>query len=436
MIGVDRDGMLSLKGIMVGKKAANYANYAKEPQCLAAPSRNSRNSRLILFLLLFLSPLEWLRAQDPNRIYAESTDALYNLDFSTAQRGYEALTGSHPDNPDYWNALASSIWLKITYDQQKLNIESFSGKGTFGTRESKEAVNPEDEQRLRQTVATAISKAQAVLDRNPNDVHALYALGIANATLASFEGTVKRSYLTAHSKAKAARNFHQQVLKLDPGFDDARLSVGTYDYVIGVIPSFFRFLLAPFGIRSAGKDSGIRQLETAAAKGKTASTDARMVLTVVYAREKKYDQALRLINELHRKYPRNFLFELAKGSIYGKLKKWDESVEVYEQVLEKVHVRKDGYERLREARVYSLLGNANIDRMQFEKAGTEFARVVSAGDATMDEKASAYLWMGKIYDSKKDRTNAIRQYDLLLGLDCDPGLKSEAQKYKRRPYGA
>jgi tetratricopeptide (TPR) repeat protein len=414
MMGVEREGMLSLKGIIV-----------------------------LLLCALFCQPL--LAAQDaasapgatvdPARLYADSTNALYNLDFNTAQRGYEALTRSFPDNPDYWNALASSFWLKITYDQQKLNIESFSGKASFGTKESKESVNPEDEKRLRDTVATAMAKAQTILDKNPKDVHALYAMGIANATLASFESTVKRSYLSAHGKAKTARNLHQQVLTLDPSFDDARLSVGTYDYVIGVIPSFFRLLLAPFGVHSAGKDAGIRQLETAAAKGKMASTDARMVLTVVYVREKKYDEALKLLDELHGRYPRNFLFELAKGSIYGKMMQGDNAVHVYEGILAKVHAKKDGYERLREARVYSLLGNANIDRMQFEKAGEEFAHVVTSHDATTDEKGSAYLWMGKIYDSKKDRASAIKQYDLLLKLDCDPGLKAEAQKFKRRPYG-
>jgi tetratricopeptide (TPR) repeat protein len=388
---------------------------------------------VVLLCVLFAQPVA---AQDPARLYADSADALYNLDFSTAQHGYEDLTRKYPENPDYWNALASSIWLKITYDQQKLNIESFSGKNTFGTRDSKEGVNPDDEKRLRDTVATAMAKAQAVLDKHPQDVHALYALGIANATLASFEGAVKRSYLTAHGKAKTARNLHQQVLKLDPTFDDARLSVGTYDYVIGVIPSFIRVLLAPFGIRSAGKDAGIRELETAAAKGKMASTDARMVLTVVYTREKKYDQALVLINELHGKYPRNFLFELAKGSIYGKMMKGDDAVHVYEDVLAKVHAKKDGYDRLREARIYSLLGNANIDRMQFEKAGEEFSHVVMSHDATADEKGSAYLWMGKIYDSKKDRNSALKQYDLLLKLDCSPDLKAEAQKYKRQPYGS
>src|SRR5262249_54010149 len=161
------------------------------------------------------------------------------------------------------------------------------------------------------------------------------------------------------------------------------------------------------------------------------STDARMVLTVIYVREKKYDEALKLINELHGKYPRNFLFELAKGSIYGKMMKGEDAIHVYEDVLAKVHGKKDGYERLREGRVYSLIGNANVDRMQFEKAGEEFSHVVTSRDATPDEKGSAYLWMGKIYDSKKDHATAVKQYDLLLGLDCDADLKAQAQKYKR-----
>ena len=375
-------------------------------------------------------------AADPKQIYQEATDALYNLDFSIAERGYESLTRDYPDNPDYWNALASSIWLKITYDQQKLNIESFSGGSSFGTRESKDAVNPNDEKRLRDTVAIAMQKAEAILKKNPKDIQALYALGISNATLASFEGTVKRSYLSAHGKAKAARSHHQQVLKLDPTFYDARLSIGTYDYVIGVIPRFFRLLIAPFGIRGAGKEIGIQHIETAAAKGRIASTDARMVLVVVYNREKKYDEALRLIHELHGKYPRNFLFELAKGSIHGKMKKWDDAVHVYEQVLAKVEDRKNGYERLRAARVYYQLGTSNIERLQFDAAVEYFARVVSNKDATSDEKGGSYLWMGKIFDSKKDRTKAVQQYDLLLGLDCDPNLKAEAQRYRRKPFAS
>src|SRR5581483_1088720 len=128
-------------------------------------------------------------------------------------------------------ALASAIWLKITFDQQKLNLESFSGKTSFGTKESHENLDPADESRLRDMVSTAISKSDAILKKKSNDAHALYAKGVAEATLASFEGTVKRSYFSASGHAKTAKNLHQQVLKLDPNFDDARLSIGTYDYV-------------------------------------------------------------------------------------------------------------------------------------------------------------------------------------------------------------
>ena len=50
------------------------------------------------------------------------------------------------------------------------------------------------------------------------------------------------------------------------------------------------------------------------------------------------------------------------------------------------------------------------------------------------EKADAYLWMGKIYDSRNERAKAIQQYDAILALNCDRGVKSEAQRYKRKPW--
>jgi tetratricopeptide (TPR) repeat protein len=408
MSGKVREGMLSLKGIM----------FAQSP---------------ILFALLALLGRPALAA-DPKQIYDESTNALYNLDFSTAQRGYETLTRGYPDNPDYWNGLASATWLKIAFDQQKLSLESFSGR-SLGTRDSRDIVNPADEKRLRDAVATAIEKADARLKKNPNDVHALYAKGISNGILASFEATAKRSYVAAQSKAKAAHDLHEEVLKLDPMFDDAQLGVGAYDYVIGVIPGFLRFLLSPFGIRSAGKDMGIQELETAAEKGKLASTDAKMILLVVYNREKRYEQALQLLGELRSRFPRNFLMQLSEASVYGKMHRWEDADRLYRDLLQKVQSKKDGYDRLRQARVLFGIATNEVDAERFEDAIDGFNRVISSGDGTPDEKGRSYLWLGKLYDSKKDRAKALEQYDALLALDCRADLKMEAQRYKRRPYG-
>lgn len=407
MIGKERDGMLSLKGIMV--------------------------RRLLLLCLALLGHCVWAAAADPKLVYDQATDALYNLDFNTAQHSYEALTREYPDNPDYWNAVAASIWLHIMYDQQKLNVESFSG-ASLGTKDSRDAVSAADERRLRDVIATAIAKADAILKKNPQDVRALYAKGISNGTLASFEATAKRSYLSAGSKAKTARDLHQRVLDLDPTFDDARLAVGAFNYVVGVIPSVVRAILWPIGIRSAGKDLGIQQLEAAATKGKYAATDARMMLIVVYNREKRYDDALRIANELHARYPRNFIFELAKASTYGKLKRWDDAVHTYEQVLAKAQEGKNGYERLAAHKVYYSLGTSNVERLQFNEALDAFDHVAKSKDAPPNDKATALLWRGKIYDTGGQRDQALQQYDAILALNCDPALKTQAELYKRRPF--
>src|SRR5215471_19162951 len=133
-------------------------------------------------------------AADPETLYRHGVDALYNLDFGIAEADFKSLTTDHPEDPLYWNSLASAIWLKILYDQQKLNIESFSLKDTFGTSQSKDEVSAAEEKRLTDTIAIAIAKSDAILKKNPKDVHALYAKGAAYATLATYHATVKREY--------------------------------------------------------------------------------------------------------------------------------------------------------------------------------------------------------------------------------------------------
>src|SRR5687768_793714 len=119
MIGVVRDGMLSLKGII-----------------------NPRVLRPILVVCLLeraFAGVTPVFAADP-QLYKDSVDALYSLDFSTAENGFESLTRQDPANPAYWNGLASMIWSKIMYDQQKLNMDSFSGS-TLGTNDSRDTVD-------------------------------------------------------------------------------------------------------------------------------------------------------------------------------------------------------------------------------------------------------------------------------------------------------
>src|ERR1019366_9358288 len=216
--------------------------------------------------------------------------------------------------------------------------------------------------------------------KNPNDVGALYALGVSNSTMAAFEGIAKRSYYAALTRAKAAKAYHEKVIKLDPDFNDALVSIGTYEYGIGVIPPVYRLFLGFFGV-SGSKEAGIRDLEKAATQGDRARTDAKTILIVIYYREHQYDQSLRLIDELLAKYPRDFQLEMERAQIYGRMKNWSQAVEVYGHVLSKIQAKQDGYERLRNDRVYGQLGFANVSLGKSDDAIAAYSHVTGSSQA-------------------------------------------------------
>src|SRR5262252_7673916 len=124
------------------------------------PGIQYRHRILTAVLIVVCGVVHPALAVDPQKTYAEGTDHLYSLDFFQAEEAFRSLTKAYPDNPDYWNALASSYWLKILYDQQKLNIESFSGKDRFGTLDSKDTVSEAAEQQLRDTIDKALAAAE------------------------------------------------------------------------------------------------------------------------------------------------------------------------------------------------------------------------------------------------------------------------------------
>ena len=374
-------------------------------------------------------------AADPPPLFQQGVERLYNLYFDEAESDFKSLTKQYPDDPLDWNSLASTIWLKMLYSQQKLNIESFSLKDTFGTAQSKDDVVAAEEKRLTDTIDTAIGKAEILLKKDPKDTHALYAEGASYASLATFNATVKRSYFTARSQAAKARDFHKKVLSVDPSYHDAEMSIGAYNYVMGILPYGFRLLFGLVGISGDGKDVGIKQIETTARMGNQGATDAKMMLLIVYNREGRHDDALKLVDELHAKYPRNFLFEMSRAQILRKMGKFDRANETYASILRKVNSKTDGYERLRTSKVYYDLAKSRTEQSDFAGVFAAFSKVVDpASDATPNERADAHVWMGMILDSRNDHTSATEHYNAVMALNCKQEYKDRASEYKKRPF--
>ena len=113
--------------------------------------------------------------------------------------------------------------------------------------------------------------------------------------------------------ARRAYHEHERVLKLDPGRKDAGLIVGMYRYAVAALPAPMRLMarLAGFG---GDRERGLRLVEEAARYPSDVQSNALFTLILLYNREARYDDALRVIGELQRRYPRNRLLWLEAGN--------------------------------------------------------------------------------------------------------------------------
>lgn len=113
--------------------------------------------------------------------------------------------------------------------------------------------------------------------------------------------------------ARRSYDAHEKVMELDRSRKDAGLIVGTYRYIVSTLSLPMRLMayVAGFG---GGRERGIAMLQETAAGGGENRTDALFALVLVYNRERRYDDAHRVLQELRTLHPRNRLVLLEAGS--------------------------------------------------------------------------------------------------------------------------
>ncbi len=118
---------------------------------------------------------------------------------------------------------------------------------------------------------------------------------------------MERAWFSALRNAVGARHDHERVLELDPDYVDAKMVVGTHNYVIGRLPWSVKMAAALAGL-SGSPEKGLDYLRDVAKSDGENSVDAKVVLTLFLRREHQYDEAIGYMNDLSAKYPRNHLF--------------------------------------------------------------------------------------------------------------------------------
>jgi tetratricopeptide (TPR) repeat protein len=242
----------------------------------------------------------------------DAFDHFYNLDYDRSIQEFEKVLDRRPTDPSAVNHLLSTILMCELYRMGAMNSGEYANDSFIG--QAHRTADPKVKERIKQLVDRAESLEEQQLKSNPNSVDALYARGVTRAQFALYTALVERAWFSALRNAVGARRDHERVLELDPNYVDAKLVVGTHNYVTGSLPWSVKAAVALVGL-SGTKEKGLEYLRQVAESSGENSVDAKVVLSLFLRREHRYDEARDIMHDLAARYPRNYLFPLEEANL-------------------------------------------------------------------------------------------------------------------------
>jgi len=370
-------------------------------------------------------------------------DALYNLDYDKAHKEFSEIMRLYPNHPAGPQLLATRIWIKTLYESRRLQSSLYSSESFYTNGDDK--VDPKVVGEFRTLTREAKRLADARIKQNPKDVEALDILAVTAGLKASFEEAVERRHFAALKDGDDAVDRHRQVLKLDPGFVDAELTVGLYEYVVGSLPLPIKVIAGVTGFRGS-KKRGLSLIEHVAQAGNWSRDDAKTLLIILYTREQRFADALSLARELSAKYPRNYLFRLEAANalvaqaaverkaknIVAAAKAEREALGIFEDLLRDRSVRETVSRAL--DLVHFKYGEVLLTAGQGERAAKEFLAATRVERAEPNLVTMAHLYAARALDVAGKRDDALSQYREVLSRPNIYDAHDEAKKGLRQPY--
>jgi tetratricopeptide (TPR) repeat protein len=244
---------------------------------------------------------------------AEASRQIYNLDRDQAIATFREAIAADPNDAAAYRGLATGLWLSITFRRGNMTVDDYLGRGVSKPNTPAEPPPPDVDAAFRAALDRATAIARQRLAQNSKDADAHYQLGSAVGLRASYTATVEGRVMGAFRAAREAYTEHEQVLELDPRRKDAGLIVGTYRYIVAALALPMRLMAYVVGF-GGDKDRGLRMIEEAAAFRGDNEEDARFALILLYNREKRYADAVKQLDILRQRYPRNRLVWLETGA--------------------------------------------------------------------------------------------------------------------------
>jgi tetratricopeptide (TPR) repeat protein len=353
----------------------------------------------------------------------------YNLDYDRAILEFEKVLDRRPTDPSAVNHLLSTVLMRELYRMGAMNSGEYANDSFIG--EAHRTADPKVKERIKQLVDRADRLEEQELKTNPNDVDALYARGVTRAQFSLYTALVERAWFSALRNAVGARHDHERVLELNPKYVDAKLVVGTHNYVLGSLPWSVKVAAAMVGL-SGTKEKGLEYLRQVAESSGENSVDAKVVLSLFLRREHRYDEARVGMHDLAGRYPGNYLFPLEEANLLRVGGHTPEAAAGYRKVWQTG--REGKYGNLHYEMAAWGLGELMRSQKDYGAAAAAYELISQAPDPDPETLQKANLAAGEMYDLLQKRDLAMKKYQSVLAENGSSPLAEKARAHIKEAY--
>ncbi len=288
---------------------------------------------LASFTCLIATGVLWGQGQSAiDQRVREGQDAIYRLDYATAERIFQQIIAENPDSPVGYGMLSITTWNQLFFAAANQALDDYATPTPFTKGRTHKNVNQEI-RRFREANNNLLTVCEKILENNPKDVLALYFRGLAYENLAGVAIAITKKTGDAISNGRKAKNIHEQVLKLDPNFVDANVSIAGNEFAKATLPWSIKWLAFLVGIRGS-KERAFQKLELVSEKGKYRQLEAQVLLALLHSWKGDPLQPLAIFENLREKYPQNYLFDINLAAIYQlKFNDAQSALDIYQQLL-------------------------------------------------------------------------------------------------------
>jgi len=252
--------------------------------------------------------------KDPSvdQLIRAAMHANYDLKFDESRKLTNTLQEKFPDHPVGYLLAAECYWWQAQADPDNKEVE----KAYYAEQRS------------------AAEKGSEVLKHDKYArIEVLSYLASSYGSLARFQVTRKSAYLSALRAGMKALRYAREVYQMDQEYYDVYTGLGAYNYFTATLPTVIKPFAFLIGVRGQ-KELGFKQLRIAMGKSRYSQTEARIVYYSVLLEEKRYPDALRLLEGLMEQFPDNFVFYGWASSLFEMQQNFDAGIRYLASIAE------------------------------------------------------------------------------------------------------